>query len=193
MAAGDFIALAQVETLLGLAPGNSDEAKLGQLIAAVSAAIVTYCGRSFLEAPVNQICNGAGGGALPLLQAPVVSIVSVAIDGQAVPQGNAFSQPGWYAAPIGPSPDAASMLMLRGYRFTRGLGNVAVQYVAGYAAIPADLAEAACELVLLRFKELPHFDMAAKGLAGETTSFIVRDMKPSTKTVLDRYRRVVMP
>jgi hypothetical protein len=83
------------------------------------------------------------------------------------------------------------MLMLRGWRFSHGLGNVVVSYTAGYATLPLDLAQACNELVSLRYKERPHFDMASENIGGQTTSFITKDFKPSTLMVLDRYKRVV--
>lgn len=184
MAAGDLTTLASVEALLSLPSGNSDEAVLSQLISAASAFAVTYCGTPFLSQGYTETRDGKGTRVMPLRNAPITAVSSLTIGTESVPPGAPEQTPGYFFDEF--------RLMLYGYRFWRGLQNVTVAYTAGYAAIPLDLEQAVNELVMLRFKERKHFDQRSEGgVAGQTTTFFVGDLKPSTKTVLDKYKRVV--
>lgn len=179
----DLTSLANVEQALGLSSGNSDEALLARLISAASAFIETWCGRQFASQSYTEIRDGGGGRRLAFRQTPVTAISSLVSAGQAIPAGDSYQTPGYYFTPV--------MLMLNGYEFRRGLGNIQLVYTAGYASIPLDVEQACIELVMLRYKELPHFDKSSEGGLQQTTTFIVRDMKPSTQTLLNNYRRVV--
>lgn len=183
MATGDLTTLASLEQYLSLASGNADEPMLAALISAASAAISTYCGRNFMSATYDETRNGTGGKAMALKNTPITSVASVTVGVDPVPQSTGFGTAGYFFSD--------TMLMLRGWRFARGLGNVGVSYTAGYGSVPPDLAQACNELVSLRYKERPHFDMNSENIGGQTTSFITRDFKPSTLSVLDRYKRVV--
>jgi len=39
-------------------------------------------------------------------------------------------------------------VLLRGFRFCRGVQNVAISYTAGYASVPLDLKQAGLEILL---------------------------------------------
>lgn len=183
MAAGDLTTLASFEQFKTLPSGNADEALISALITAVSAGIATICGRVFQVQPYTDQRNGTGGKILPLTQVPVTAVASVMVDGIAIPSGDPLTTAGFFFD--------AKRVYLNGYRFSKGLQNVSVAYTAGFAAIPADLAQACNELVALRYAERPHFDLISKAMAGETTAFVTKDMKSSTALVLDRFKRVV--
>lgn len=186
MAAGDLTTLASLEQFLTLASGNGDEALLSALISAASAVMVTYCGRQFLEQSFTETRDGKGTRVMPLLNTPIVSVASLTIGTDTIPAGVAVGTPAGYYFD-------ANRLMLNGYRFWRGLGNVQIQYTAGYASVPLDVQQACNELVALRYKERKHFDQRSEGgVAGQTTTFFVGDLRPSTKLVLDRYKRVAL-
>lgn len=189
MAAGDLTTLAAVETYLGLPAGNSDEARLSALITACSTAFASYCGRQFAPASYNENRNGFGSTSLWLKQSPITAVSSVTVDGVAVPPGGGWN--GGVQVP-GFSFDE-NFIYLFGYRFCKGQQNIQVAYTAGYAAIPADLAQACVEQVSLRYKEAKHLDRSAEiGPAqGQSTTFVVKDFLPNTKRVLDFYRRQV--
>ena len=100
----------------------------------------------------------------------------------AIPPGDGVGNPGFFFT--------ATELRLHGYGFRRGLGNVTISYTAGYVVIPADLERACIELVAYRFREQDRIGLASKGMAGETTSFVTRDVPAAVAAVLDRYKRV---
>jgi len=179
----DLTTLANLESWLGLASGNEDEALLARLITATSGFIQTWCDRQFAAQSYSETRDGTGALRMAFAQTPVSAVASVAIDGNAIPPGDAFSAPGFYFTP--------TMLMLNGYEFCRGLGNVALTYTAGFAATPPEIEQACIELASLRYRELGHIGTASKSVAGESTSFLVKDMPPSVATILAPWRRVL--
>ena len=74
------------------------------------------------------------------------------------------------------------MLVLIGYGFNRGMANVMVSYTAGFATVPLEIEQACIELIAFRYREAQRVGMSSKGMLGETTSFIVRDVPPSVAT-----------
>ena len=189
MPAGDLTTLAAVETYLGLPAGNSDEPKLSALITACSTAFASYCGRQFASAAFTDVRNGTGSTSLWLKQSPITAVSSVIVDGDSIPAGggwaNGVRQPGY-------SFDD-NYIYLFGHRFCKGQQNVQVVYTAGYAAIPADLAQACNEQVAFRYKETK--DLGKRSITGpaqgQSTNFVIADFMPNTRRVLDLYRRVV--
>jgi hypothetical protein len=84
-------------------------------------------------------------------------------------------------------------LALRGYVFTRRLQNVLVTYTAGFATAPPDIAQAAIELVALRYRERSRIGETSRALTGgETVTYSTRDMSDDVKLLLSQYR-VVAP
>lgn len=181
MAAGDLTTLVSVEQFLSLPSGNSEEALLSALITAVSVGFAGYIGRQVLSQAFTERRDGKGTIAMPFKNPPATAVASVTIGVDLIPAGDAARTPGYYFSD--------TMLMLNGYRFCRGLGNVMLVYTGGFASVPSDLQEACNEQVALRYKERAHFDKSSEAIAGQTTAFVMKDMKPSTQAVLERYRR----
>ncbi len=184
MAIGDLTSIANVEQWLGLPAGCKDEALLTRLITAASAFMATWCGRQFASQTFSEVYNGTGGAALSLRQSPITAVASLAIDGQAVPASPGVPQFGYLFTD--------TQLILFGWRFARGRANVAVTYTAGYVAIPADLEQACLDLVAFKYREIQHIGHTSKGMAGETTAYLVKDMPPAVATALAAYRRVAL-
>lgn len=179
----DLTTLADLEAWLGLAAGNVDEPLLARLITAASAYIETWCDRQFAAQDYAETRDGTGALRMAFAQTPVTAVSGVTINGQAIPPGDAVSTPGYFFTP--------TMLTLNGYEFARGLGNVQLAYTAGFAATPPDIAQACIELAAFRYRELERVGVASKGLAGETTSFVIKDLPPAVATILAAWRRVV--
>jgi len=179
----DLTTLADLEAWLGLASGNQDEPLLARLITAASAYIETWCDRAFASQGYSETRDGTGAQRMAFAQTPVTAVTSVVVSGLTILPGDATGAPGYYFTP--------TMLMLNGLVFARGLGNVRLAYTAGFATIPPEIAQACIELTALRYRELGHIGTASKSVAGESTSFVVKDMPPSVATVLASWRRVV--
>ena len=179
----DLTTLANLEAWLGLGSGNADEALLGRLITATSAYIETWCDRAFAAQAYTETRDGTGGVRLAFAQTPVTAVTSVVVSGLTIVQGDATAKRGYYFTP--------TTLMLNGLVFARGLGNVQLAYTAGFATTPPEIEQACIELCALRYRELGHIGTASKSVAGESTSFVVKDMPPSVATILAPWRRVV--
>lgn len=155
---------------------------LEKLITRASASVENYLQRSVGVADYTETRNGTGSFGMLLAAYPVVAVTSLSVNGAAIPAAPAFGQAGWWLA--------ERTLLLTGYTFTRGLGNVLVSYRAGFAVTPPDIEQACIESVLLALKRRDHLDVSSKSLAGETVSFITSDLTPSARQVLNSYRRV---
>ncbi len=144
MARGDLVSLAQLKAYLGV-QSSADDILLGSMIGQISRAICTYLNRSFvLPRDVVDLFDGNGRNRIQLRNWPVVSVSSVSIDGQPIPQAADCQSHGWLLEPSDNEPPGAmQMIMLRGGVFPRGWQNIAIAYRAGYqilgeaATIPA--------------------------------------------------------
>jgi hypothetical protein len=183
MTQGDLASLSDVKAYLGGDLQSNDDAVLRRLISAASAFFVTACARPILEQSYSELYDGKGNGRLYLRQTPVTGVGALSIDGAIVPQATAPGEPGWRLN--------GNVVLLFGHWFGRGLVNVAVTYTAGYAAPPADVAEAVMELVGLRYRGRDRLGKVTESIGGmATTSYTQRDVSPFVASVIARYTRV---
>jgi uncharacterized phiE125 gp8 family phage protein len=177
----DLAVLDDVKAWLNLTVTDDDDL-LARLITAVSVAISVDLDRTLLSADYDEIRDGTGGRTLAFAEMPVTAVASLVIDGREIPPAASGFSPGYLFSP--------TRLSLLGYRFTAGLGNIRIAYTAGYALVPPDLAQAAIQLVALRYKSRDRIGLTSKGLAGETTGFLQAEMSADVAAVLQRYRKV---
>lgn len=127
--------LAQVKAYLGIASSEtSQDAVLNALIEAYTARVSRYCDRNFDSANYAEIRNGYGADRMVLRQWPVTAISSVNVGSSAIPAGANLGARAGYRNTDLTYGDGRS-LVLSGYTFDKGLGNVQINYTAGYAAI----------------------------------------------------------
>jgi hypothetical protein len=114
----------------------------------------------------------------------VVEVQALTIEGQTIPRAVSSRDTGYAFSP--------TQLFVRGYRFTRGVQNVAVAYAAGYPSIPPDIAQACIELVALRYRERTRVGEVSKSLGGaETVTYAQKDLSDAIKTLLQQYRMII--
>jgi hypothetical protein len=133
MPQGDLVSLAQLKAHLGL-QSSGEDILLASLIGQISRAICSYINRPFIwPRDVVDTFDGNGRPKIQLRCWPVISVSSVSIDGQTVPQSLTPLSQGWTLEPgdVEP-PGAMQKVMLRGGVFSRGWQNVIVAYRAGY-------------------------------------------------------------
>lgn len=169
---------------------TTDDALLSRLITATSEYIQTWLNRRIAVTDYSEIRDGTGSQRLQFGCFPVVAVLSLTIDGVAIPP----------APP--PSPGSGittgyvfsqTQLALRGYYFARGAQNVEFSYTAGYSTTPPEIAQACIELVTLRYRERTRMGEVSKALGGgETVSYSQKDMSAAVLTLLQQYR-VVSP
>ena len=186
MAFADLTTLADVKAWLqtGANPfPATDDALIQRLVTAASQFIQSWLNRQIAAADWLELRDGTGGQLMVLANSPVTAVLSLSIDGLAIPP-----------APADGGFDAgytftATELALRGYVFTRRPQNVIVTYTAGYATTPPDIAQAAIELVCQRYRERSRIGEVSKALGGgETVSFSQKDMSEDVRTALLPYR-----
>lgn len=180
--------------------GQEHDDLLASLLRAVSAQFAAHTGRVLAARayspdpaspdhdPDNAILDGNGHPDLLLPQYPVLELLSLAVDGQAVPP----AAPGGGASAGYLLDRAAGVLSLAAGIFSRGKANVLVAYRAGFAAIPADLAQAALEQAAVRFQESAagqgRLGVTARTLADGSLSYAASPLLPQVAAVLERYR-----
>lgn len=179
----DLTSIDRVRSALGLNTVALDP-HIGELIAAVSGWIARYTGRDFgPAAEATEFFDGHGGSALYLPRGPVTAVATVTVNGAAIPARPSVTGQGWVRT--------GQILRLVGHYFTKGVQNVAVTYSAGYAAVPEEIADAATDIVIWRYRERDREGYTSKTLGnGEVIGFSQDDIPASARTVLDTYKRV---
>jgi len=190
MAYGDLTTLADVKAWLQTGQNPfpaADDALLQRLIAGASEFIQNWLGRPIASGDWQEIRDGTGGQLLAFANIPVTAVLSLTIDGLAIPpaaaEGTGFGA-GYTFTP--------TELALRGYVFTRRPQNTILIYTAGYAVTPPDIAQACIELVARHYRERTRIGEVSKALgSGETVTFSQKDMPDAVKTALASYRAVM--
>lgn len=178
----DLCQLADVKAALGITL-TTDDTLIQRLVDAASRLVCDYVGTTFPTTPqsVTETRNGTGGVAFPLRSWPVLSVVSVTVDGQAIPPAPDSISPGWVW-------DGRRVVFLRGYAFNRGVQNCAVSLTWGWTAIPEQATEAAVELAAWWYKRKDRPDEVAKVLAGQNITYSQKAVPPSVQMILDQLR-----
>jgi hypothetical protein len=204
---GDLATLADVKAWLQTGQSAfpaTDDALLTRLITAASQFIQTWLNRQIASQDWIEIRDGVGSALGPgemryqLAAFPVSAVSLVVVDGLTIPPILASppaQQPG--VAVVSTFATQAGYLftptelVIRGYVVPRKAGCVTLQYTAGYAVTPPDLAQACIELVALRYRERSRIGEVARAIGGgETVSYSQKDMSDSIKTLIQQYRIV---
>ena len=183
---GDLTMLADVKAWLQTGQDafpDTDDVLLARLITAASQFIQTWLGRQIASGDWQEVRDGTGGQRLAFANTPATAVLSLSIDGIAIPPAPVD---GGYGAGYVFSP---TELALRGYVFTRRAQNVIVTYTAGFAVTPPDIAQAATELVAQRYRERTRIGEVSRTLDGsETVTYSQQDMSDDVKLLLSQYR-----
>ncbi|HZU90089.1 MAG TPA: head-tail connector protein [Stellaceae bacterium] len=208
MAYGDLCSLADVKAWLSTGgPGSPfpslDDALLARLITAESQAIASWFGRPIQSADWIEVKDGLSGpfgpresrfpfGVIPVSAVSLVIVAGVTIPPIPTPP---VAPPGQSVVSFYPTQAgyvfSPTQLTIRGYDVPRKAQCVTLQYTAGYAAVPPDVAQACIELVALRYRERGRIGEISKHLGdGSTVSYERKDIPDSIKTMLQPYRLV---
>jgi hypothetical protein len=206
VAFGDLTTLEDVKAWLQTGQNAfpaTDDALLTRLITAASQLIQTWLNRPIASQEWIETRDGLGSALGPsdvryqFAAFPAITVSRVVVDGVTIPAipppppeqaGTAAvstfaRQAGYLFTP--------TQLVIRGYSVPRKAGCVTLQYTAGYAATPPDLAQACIELVALRYRERSRIGEVARAIGGgQTVSYSQKDMSDSIKTLIQQYRRV---
>jgi hypothetical protein len=208
MSFGDLCQLTDVKAWLQTGQNafpSTDDALLSRLITAASQFIESWLGRPIAQADWLEVRDGLGTIAETRLQFacfPVSAVLSVTVDGVPVPPlpapapatpGGAVIMPTTIEAGYLFSP---TQLVIRGRLVPRKAQCITLQYTAGYAVVPPDLAQACIELVALKYRERNRIGERSRALGGggtasyTTAAFSLRDLSTDVQTLLSQYRAV---
>jgi hypothetical protein len=200
---GDLTTLSDVKAWLQTGQSAfpaTDDALLTRLITAASQFIQTWLNRQIASQDWIEVRDGLGNTLGPsetryqFAAFPVTAVSSIVVDGLTLP-----------AIPVIPSAPSGgpvvgtqagylftpTQLVIRGYAVPRKAGCVTLQYTAGYAVTPPDLAQACIELVALRYRERSHIGEISRAIGGgQTVSYSQKDMSNSIKALIQQYRIV---
>lgn len=179
----DLTTLADVKAWLKVKVAD-DDALLAAMVTGASAFIESWCSRSFAITAYDETRDGHGGYTMLTRNSPVVSVSGVVIDGRPVPAAADCTQAGFMA-------DDIAVYLQQGYRFTPGRQNIRINYTAGYAEIPADIAMCCWELVGKKYRERDRIGQSSKTLGVETVAFTASDLSRETMSILRSYVKVV--
>jgi Phage gp6-like head-tail connector protein len=186
VAFGDLTTLPDVKAWLQTGQSAfppTDDALLTRLITAASQYIQTWLNRQIASANYLEVRDGNGGDRLQFACFPVTAVLSLTIDGQAVPAAPSTTSAGYSFS--------STQLSVRGYWFNRSVQNVTIVYTSGYASTPPDVSQACIELVSLRYRERTRVGEISRSLGGaETVAYAQKDMSDAIKTLLQQYRLV---
>ena len=192
MAAGpdDLCTLADLKAWLPN-QGSNDDTNLQALITDGSAIILNeYMNRphilSSVLGTVSDTYDGNGSDRLLPKSFPIISVSAVTIDSASIPASTGPLVAGFTFD--------ARRVLLRGFRFCRGVQNVSLTYTAGYSSVPVDLKRAAIEAFALAYRQRTHIGEKSNSLGGRVTiRFDMSAVPPRSMTVFNQYRRLAMP
>ena len=169
--------------------GNNDDVTLQSLISNASLQILQYIDRPHILASVlgalTESYDGNDSDRLLPHQFPIIAVTSVSIDNVPVQQAS--------------SPVTAGFLwdtrriLLRGFRFCRGVQNVQISYTAGYSSVPLDLKQAAIEAFALTYRQRVRIGEKSNSMSGQVNiAFDMSDVPPRSMAVFSQYRRLAL-
>ena len=179
----DLTSIAAVKAYIGKSDAG-DDACFAMLVTAYSQWVRSWTNRDFNVQTYDIYRSGRGQTLLFLPQWPITSVASVTVDGIAIPAQSSWGTYGYRF-------DDRSITLEAGAMFTPGQRNIHINFTAGYATIPADIAQAVNELVALRYRLRDKLEWSSKSLAGETVTLNTKDMPASVATILKQYQNVV--
>jgi hypothetical protein len=169
--------------------GNNDDVTLQSLITNASLQVLQYIDRPHILSSVlgllTENYDGNDSDRLLPRNFPIISVSSVSIDGVAV-------QPATTPTTAGYLWDGRRIL-LRGFRFCRGLQNVQLSYSAGYPSVPLDLKQAAVEAFALTYRQRVRIGEKSNSMSGQVNvSFDMGDVPPRSMAIFSQYRRLAL-
>lgn len=177
--AADFTTLATLKNYLN--PGSNDDTLLQRLLTAASIAIANYINRDIVSQSYTDVIDGTGGRVMVLPNYPISAVASVTIDGNIIPVGSVTTS-GFYFT--------KSAVILNGYSFCRGYGNVSITYTAGFATIPQDLEQFCIGTVQYWMNDRQRGGEVSRSMGGQTITYSQKDMPEWVKTGLSQYKAV---
>lgn len=178
----DFTTLANAKEYLRIT-GTADDDMITRIITAASQLMIKYMNRDILAADYTERFNGTGNNFHVFGNYPVNSVSFVYVDDIPIMPAITDNSAGYTFDD--------EQLVLNGAVFYKGRINCKVVYNAGFTEVPSEIEQACLELVSFKYKQIEHIDQGSKVVAGENVSFIVKDIAPFIKVILNNYKKVI--
>lgn len=166
---------------------DEHDAELLRLLGAADRMITTYCRRTFEQETLTEYHSPrAGQPRLFLKRPPIVSVTSVYDDAQRL-----YGAASLLAASDYTVEDAeAGILTVDGHRLGGGARSVQVVYVGGFLPVPADVEQAAIELVWLSrdLGDKALLGVSGKQIADGSITMYERSRIEAVRDLLEPYR-----
>jgi hypothetical protein len=169
--------------------GNNDDVTLQSLISNASLQVLQYINRPHILAsvlgPLTENYDGNDSDRLLPHNFPIISVSSVSVDGVSIQAATTPTTAGFLWD--------GRRILLRGFRFCRGVQNVQLSYSAGYPSVPLDLKQAAIEAFALTYRQRVRIGEKSNSMSGQVTiSFDMSDVPPRSLAVFSQYRRLAL-
>lgn len=172
-----------VKTYRGITSAGQD-AQIELLITSVSAAIETFCNRTFGQASYTETRNGNDSDRMMTRNTPITAVTSVTVDDTVIPVAPSVTSYGYVFDD--------KLVYIRMGGFCAGIQNIVIAYTAGYVLIPPDVQEAAIIWILASLDKANRPDQRSKTLANQTESYDLSDIPATVRTRLKRYQRWII-
>jgi hypothetical protein len=193
--------------------GNLDSPKyddlIQKLITAFSRDLTNWSGQKAFGSVLSftEIYDGNGSFRMYVKNTPIVAIASIQVNGSTLQPSSGYNSSGYFI-----EQDQKSIAIRQGatgtgfvttypgfgfpYYFAKGIGNIQIQYSAGYNAVPEDLEQAVCQAISIHFMRKNYRDQSSKsfstGQGTGTTSYRDWKVPPEVQQIFNRYRRNAM-
>ncbi len=219
--AGSNLDLTTVDLVKAWMPGpqtsTTDDAILQSCITAWSTEFLRRTGLGdqsgdYTQSPFNSICtwdetyDGSGTTRLMLRNRPVKTVISLIVNGIAVPMSSGYPSQGWVLDASRKSISMRGGVAGWGWGsriwntervftragFPQGNQNISIQYIAGYATTPQDIIQTANEIIYLNYKQRPYYGELSRSVAGGGGSItFMWNVPPRATAVIDSYTRTL--
>jgi hypothetical protein len=169
--------------------GNNDDVTLQDLITNASLQVLQYIDRphilSSVLGPLMENYDGNGSDRLLPRNFPITAVSSVSIDGVSIQAATTPTTAGYLWD--------GRRILLRGFRFCRGVQNIQLSYSAGYPSVPLDLKQAAIEAFALTYRQRVRIGEKSNSMSGQVNvSFDMGDVPPRSMAIFSQYRRLAL-
>jgi hypothetical protein len=167
----------------------AEDPLLQELITSVSADFLRAIERpDLLEEDYTEVRTGDGGTRLSLRHWPITDVTSLTVAGTAVAASADKMARGYYFDED-LDPERRTILYLAGGLAFTDAATVKLEYTAGYADAPEDVAQAVKEWVCARYKGRPNATaVARRSTEGADVRVDLSDAPETTKAVIARYK-----
>ena len=188
----ELVTLSAFKAFAGISTG-ADDTLLGVLVDGVNRSAYRELGDRFLKSTGTQydmLVDVTYPDKLYLPHYPVVSIAQIDL---IMRTGNdTFSVMRTYTSSEYQLNKASGLLTPVYFTWPYGRENLRVQFQAGYAAVPSDIAEALSAWIMVKYQRVKgkRLDVISASNDTESLTFTFDDMPPATRRTLDGYRYV---